>query len=213
MKNCIKLFLCSICFVFISDVIFGVTLSEGNFDQIFNESYNDWCKSPDDWKILQENNDQKELTLNVYLNEKEINFLSKLFPNINILNIHINKKNIFDHSCSFSFFEWDDEDIDCFHNNNQSEFTYSQIQKLIKTYPLITTFKIYQKDNIQLWLECLPLLKKLTHLTIKTNAISDQHLYALSALKLTFLKIICKSKNMNQAILNKIKCKKEIIIK
>ena len=216
MKNCVKLFLSSIYFTVFSNFAFAITLSENNFDQFFNNSYNAWFANREHWNTSKENKIETILMLDVFLNEEEIDFLPKLFPNITTLVIRVDAKNSFSHEEELFFGELDweeNEGLNFVDNKNQSKFTSIQIEKLLNTYPSITTFKLIEKNDIQLWLNNLKFLKKLTHLSIETDTLTDEELHKLCDLKLEFFKLTYVSPNTNIRILNMMKCHKQIAIK
>ncbi|MDP1974719.1 MAG: hypothetical protein Q8K37_01975, partial [Alphaproteobacteria bacterium] len=206
-KNCVKLFLCSIYFTVFSTFVFAVQLSEANFDRVFKDSYKEWFANPTDWKTSEDNKNEKTLILDVFLNEQEIEFLPKLFPEITTLDIRVDPNNSFsqDENLFFGDLDWDED--------NQSKFTSIRIEKILNTYSSIKTFKLIEKNDIQLWLNDLKLLKKLTHLTIETDTLTDEELHKLCDLKLEFFKLTYVSPNTNIRILNMMECHKQIAIK
>jgi hypothetical protein len=209
----VKLFLCSVCFAVFSTFVFAVTLSENNFDRVFNDSYNAWFRNPIHWKTSEDNKNEKILMLDIFLNEQEIEFLPKLFPQITTLAIRVDVKNSFSHAEELFFGELDleeDDNLNLFDNKNQSNFTSIQIEKLLNIYPSITTFKLIDKNDIQLWLNNLKLLQKLTHLSIETDTLTNEQLHKLSNLELEFFRLTYTLPNTNIRILDKMKCRKEI---
>jgi hypothetical protein len=214
-KNCVKLLLCSIYFTVFSNFAFAITLSEDNFDRIFNNSYNAWFANRDHWKTSIENKNEKILMLDVFLNEQEIEFLPKLFPIITTLAIRVDKKNSFSHEEELFFgdLEWEEGESDFTNNKNQTKFTELQIEKLLNIYPSLTTFKLIDKNDIQLWLNNLNFLKKLTHLSVEIDVFTNDHLQKLHTLNLKYLKLTYVSSNINIKMLDKINCHIEVIKK
>ncbi|MDP1723310.1 MAG: hypothetical protein Q8L85_01230 [Alphaproteobacteria bacterium] len=208
-----KLFLCSVYFAVFSTFVFAVEISEDNFDQFFNNSYNAWFLNREYWETSIENKKEKILMLDVFLNEEEIDFLQKLFPNITILVIRVDTKNSFFHEDELFFGEldWDvDEGLNIVDNKKQSEFTSIQIEKLLNIYPSITTFHFINKNDIQMWLNNFEFFKKLTHLNIETDTLTNEQLHKLSNLELEFFRLIYTLPSTNIKILDKMNCRKEV---